>query len=93
MTRYLTAMINEGARVVEDGIALRPIDVDAVLLFGYGFPRHLGGPLNHADRIGLDRVLEDTARFAEEDPFYWHQPDLMKRLAAEGRNFADLNGS
>jgi 3-hydroxyacyl-CoA dehydrogenase len=91
VTRYMTAMANEGARVVQDGIALRPIDVDAVFLFGYGFPRHLGGPLNYADQIGLDRMLADTERFAEEDDFYWRQPELMKRLAANGDNFASLN--
>lgn len=91
VTRYMTAMVNEGALVVEDGIALRPIDVDAVFLFGYGFPRHRGGPLNYADQVGLDKMLADTARFAKEDDFYWRQPELMKKLAAENKTFADLN--
>ncbi len=91
VTRYLTAMVNEGARVVEDGIALRPIDVDAVFLLGYGFPRHIGGPLNYADQTGLDKVLNDTARFADDDEYFWRQPALISDLAGTGRNFADLN--
>jgi 3-hydroxyacyl-CoA dehydrogenase len=52
MTRYLRAMADEGARIVAEGIALRPVDVDAVMLFGYGFPRHLGGPMHWADMQG-----------------------------------------
>ncbi len=91
VSRYLTAMINESARVVEDGIALRPIDVDAVFLLGYGFPRHFGGPLNTADRIGLDKVLDDTASFADDDAVFWRQPGLIKDLAGTDRRFADLN--
>ena len=91
VSRCLTAMINECARVVEDGIALRPIDVDAVFLLGYGFPRHLGGPLNYADQIGLDKVLDDTARFADDDAVFWRQPGLIKDLVDTGRHFADLN--
>ena len=91
VTRYLTAMISECARVVEDGIALRPADVDVVFLLGYGFPRHYGGPLNYADRIGLDRLLADTERFAAEDDFFWRRPALIETLLESGRRFADLN--
>ncbi|WBU59227.1 3-hydroxyacyl-CoA dehydrogenase NAD-binding domain-containing protein [Paracoccus albus] len=89
--RYMAAMISEAARVVEEGIALRPVDVDAVFLFGYGFPRHLGGPLNYADRIGAAALVERIEGYAKEDPYYWQVPDLLRELAQSGRSFADLN--
>lgn len=91
VARYMTAMISEAARVVEEGIALRPIDVDAVFLFGYGFPRHLGGPLNYADRIGHKLLIERIESYAKEDPYYWQVPALLRQLADENRNFSDLN--
>ncbi|WMS41202.1 3-hydroxyacyl-CoA dehydrogenase NAD-binding domain-containing protein [Acuticoccus sp. MNP-M23] len=90
--RYLTAMIAEAARVVEDGTALRPIDVDAVLLFGYGFPRFRGGPLFLADTIGAARLVRRMEDYAQEDPFYWQVPPLLRTLAEEDRTFASLNG-
>ena len=89
--RYMAAMVSEAARVVEDKIALRPIDVDAVFLFGYGFPRHWGGPLQYADIIGLDVIVARIERYAEEDPHYWQVPALLRELAAAGRCFGDLN--
>lgn len=89
--RYLAAMINEGAKVVEDGIALRPLDVDVVLLYGYGFPRYRGGPMKYADMVGLDRVLADIRAFAEEDGFFWQPSQLLIELAQSGRKFDDLN--
>lgn len=69
--RYMAAMVNEAARVVEEGIALRPLDVDVTLLNGYGFPRWRGGPMQYADTVGLDKILRDIKRFAEEDAFLW----------------------
>lgn len=89
--RYMTAMISEATRVVEEGIARRPIDVDAVFLFGYGFPRHLGGPLNYADQIGAAKLIERIETYAKDDPHYWQVPELLRELAASNRNFADLN--
>jgi 3-hydroxyacyl-CoA dehydrogenase len=77
--------------VVEEGIAQRPIDVDAVLLFGYGFPRFRGGPLHHADQIGLREVIARIETYAREDAHYWQVPGLLRRLADEGKSFADLN--
>lgn len=91
--RYMTAMISEAARVVEDGIALRPIDVDAVFLFGYGFPRHRGGPLHYADSLGARELIERIERWAVEDPHYWQAPELLKKMADEGSSFADLNNT
>ena len=91
-TRILYAMINEGARIVEEGIALRPLDVDMVEIMGYGFPRWRGGPMCAADIIGLERVLADIRAFASEDAYYWEAAPLLERLVAEGKSLSDLNG-
>lgn len=91
VARYMTAMVIEAARVVEDKIALRPIDVDAVLLFGYGFPRHRGGPLHYADQIGLDQIVKRIEAYASEDAFYWQVPTILKQMADTGATFSDLN--
>jgi 3-hydroxyacyl-CoA dehydrogenase len=89
--RYLCAMINEGANAVHEGIALRPLDVDVVLLNGYGFPRHRGGPMHCADALGLEQVLHDMHAFAVEDPLFWRPSPLLASLVAHGGAFADLN--
>ncbi len=89
--RILTAMISEASRVLEDGIALRPIDIDAVLLFGYGFPRHHGGPLHHADTIGAATLIQRIETYAQEDPYYWQVPALLRDMAKTGQTFADIN--
>lgn len=89
--RYMAAMANEAARVVGDGIARRPLDVDMVLLFGYGFPRFWGGPLKWADLVGLPELLADIEGYAQEDAYLWQPAPLLKKLVAEGRTFDDLN--
>jgi len=89
--RYMVAMINEGANVVHEGIALRPLDVDMTLLFGYGFPRWRGGPMKYADMIGLDKVLADIREFAKEDEFFWQPSPLLVELVEKGKTFDDLN--
>ncbi|WP_369415063.1 3-hydroxyacyl-CoA dehydrogenase NAD-binding domain-containing protein [Acuticoccus kalidii] len=89
--RYLTAMISEGARVLDEGIALRPVDIDAVFLFGYGFPRHRGGPMFYADTIGAAALVERIKTYAAQDAYFWTVPPLLERLAAEGGTFAALN--
>lgn len=89
--RYMCAMVNEAAKVVGEGIARRPLDVDMVLLFGYGFPRYSGGPMKWADIKGLPNVLGWIESYAEEDPWFWQPAPLLKKLVAEGRTFDDLN--
>ena len=89
--RYMTAMISEAARVVGDGIAKRPLDVDMVFLFGYGFPRHRGGPLHYADTIGAKELQKRIIAYAKDDPHYWQMPPLIEKMAADGTTFADLN--
>lgn len=91
MRRYLAAMINEAANLLEEGIALRPRDVDVVLLAGYGFPRYRGGPLYYADNIGLPQILGDITAFAAEDPQFWRPSPLLIRLVEQGQTFASLN--
>ncbi|MFN3733022.1 MULTISPECIES: 3-hydroxyacyl-CoA dehydrogenase NAD-binding domain-containing protein [Comamonas] len=91
MRRYMAAMVNEGAKVVGEGIALRPLDVDVTFISGYGFPRHRGGPMKWADMQGLAKVLADIEAFAKEDALFWKPAPLLQKLVAEGRNFESLN--
>jgi 3-hydroxyacyl-CoA dehydrogenase len=85
--RCLFGMINEGARIVDEGVVSRPSDVDAVWLTGYGFPRHRGGPLYYADRVGIGHVLARVNAFAEHfGGAYWSAAPLLERLAASGGN-------
>ena len=89
--RYMASMVNEGAKVVEEGIALRPLDVDVTFISGYGFPRYRGGPMKWADMQGLDKVLADIKEFEQEDPLFWKPAALLEKLVAEGKNFDSLN--
>ena len=91
MRRYMAAMVNEGAKVVAEGIALRPLDVDVTFLYGYGFPRFRGGPMAYADQVGLAKILDDIQTFAKEDPLFWQPAPLLVQLVAQGKNFASLN--
>lgn len=91
MRRYMAAMVNEGANVVHEGIALRPLDVDVTFVAGYGFPRHRGGPMKWADMTGLDKVLADIEAFGKEDSLFWKPSPLLVQLVREGRNFDSLN--
>ncbi|MCC8394297.1 3-hydroxyacyl-CoA dehydrogenase NAD-binding domain-containing protein [Paraburkholderia sp. MMS20-SJTR3] len=89
--RYMAAMINEGANVVHEGIALRPLDVDVTFLYGYGFPRYRGGPMKYADMVGLPTILADIRAFAKEDPLFWRPSPLLVDLVERGADFASLN--
>ncbi|UWQ38148.1 enoyl-CoA hydratase/isomerase family protein [Leisingera aquaemixtae] len=91
LRRYMCAMVNEAAKVVGEGIARRPLDVDMVMLFGYGFLRFWGGPLKWADLQGLDGILADIRAYAAEDGFFWQPAPLLEQLVAEGRTFDSLN--
>ncbi|KPP80990.1 MAG: 3-hydroxyacyl-CoA dehydrogenase [Rhodobacteraceae bacterium HLUCCO07] len=89
--RYLAAMINEGAKVLEEGIALKPSDIDVTFLFGYGFPRYRGGPMKYADMYGLENVLKDLREFEKEDPKFWKPAQLIIEMVENGESFDDLN--
>ena len=88
--RCVYALANEGARIVEEGIAARASDVDMVYLTGYGFPLARGGPMFYADTVGLPKVVQSMKRFAANphaDPVFWEPAPLLAKLAAEGKTF------
>jgi 3-hydroxyacyl-CoA dehydrogenase len=89
--RCILALVNEGARIVAEGIALGSIDIDVVYCNGYGFPRHRGGPMFWADSIGLDKVVSTIRRFGVEfGAQYWTPAPLLVSLAETGKKFADV---
>ena len=88
--RCIFALVNEGARILEEGIAARASDIDLVYLNGYGFPLHRGGPMLYADTVGLPQVVRSLRRFAAEPgaDASWQPAPLLVRLAEEGRSFS-----
>ncbi|MCC6632320.1 MAG: enoyl-CoA hydratase/isomerase family protein [Gammaproteobacteria bacterium] len=89
--RLVFALVNDGARIVEEGIALRASDIDMVYLTGYGFPLHRGGPMCYADTVGLFNVVQAMKRFAKnpnDDARFWEPAPLLAKLAAEGKTFS-----
>jgi 3-hydroxyacyl-CoA dehydrogenase len=87
LERCMYALINEGAKILEEGIALRASDIDIVYIYGYGFPRFRGGPMFYADLVGLDKVYESVKRFHDQHGEYWKPAALLERLAREGGKF------
>ncbi len=89
--RLVYALVNEGARIVEDGIASKASDIDMVYLTGYGFPLHRGGPMMYADQVGLFNVVQSMKRFQQnprDDAAFWEPAPLLAKLAAEGKSFS-----
>lgn len=86
--RELAALANEGARILAEGIAARPVDIDVVWVNGFGFPPHEGGPMFWADRHGLRDLLAAVQRFAKDDPQTWQPAQLLVELAASDGTFA-----
>src|SRR5271166_730742 len=94
--RCIYALINEGARIVEEGIAQRSSDVDLVYLNGYGFPAYRGGPMFYADRVGLSSVARALRRIAAlpgADAAFWTPAPLLVQLLQEGKTFSEFKGS
>jgi len=87
IARIMTALANEGARVLEEGYATRASDIDAVYCYGFGYPRHVGGPMFYADAIGLPTVLARVKQYREQCGDYWQPAALLEKLAAEGKSF------
>jgi 3-hydroxyacyl-CoA dehydrogenase len=85
------ALINEGAKILEEGIALRAVDIDIIYINGYGYPSWRGGPMWYADAVGLKKVYERVSQFHEEHGELWEPAPLLKRLAEEGKTFADFD--
>jgi len=89
--RSLLALINEGAKILGEGHAYRASDIDIVYINGYGFPPYRGGPMHYADSLGLKHVYERICAFQKDDPRWWEPAPLLKKLAEEGKSFADFD--
>jgi len=82
-------MINEGAKILEEGIAQRASDIDVIWVNGYGWPVYRGGPMWYADSIGLETVTRAYDTFRKQQGSGWEVAPLLRRLVAEGRGFLD----
>jgi len=90
LTRCMLALINEGARTLEDGTAIRPGDIDVAWIYGFGFPAYRGGPMHYADTLGLAHVRDELNRLHARGGEQWRPAPLVERLADAGGRFADL---
>ena len=90
LKRCMYPLINEGAKILEEGIALRSSDIDVIYIYGYGFPVYRGGPMFYADTVGLGRVYDDICAFHKAHGEFWQPAPLLERLAREGKRFRDL---
>jgi 3-hydroxyacyl-CoA dehydrogenase len=89
--RCIYALVNEGARILEEGYALRAADIDIIYLNGYGFPAYRGGPMWHADAVGLPKVYQRICELHQQHGELWTPAPLLKRLAEEGKTFAEYD--
>jgi 3-hydroxyacyl-CoA dehydrogenase len=89
--RTAYALVNEGARILEEGIALRAVDIDIVYVHGYGFPAYRGGPMWYADTVGLKQVYDRVCQFQKQHGEPWTPAPLLARLAESGKAFANLD--
>ena len=92
LERCMFALVNEGAKILDEGIAERASDLDVVWLHGYGFPRYRGGPMYWADSLGLDHVLDTMQGFHEAHGEWLRPAPLLERLADTGGTFGDWKG-
>jgi 3-hydroxyacyl-CoA dehydrogenase len=88
--RCVYALVNEGARILEEGYALRAVDIDIIYINGYGFPAYRGGPMWFADTVGIKKVYERVREFHHQHGELWEPAPLLKELASQGRTFADF---
>ncbi len=89
--RCIYALVNEGARILEEGYALRAVDIDIIYLNGYGFPAYRGGPMWYADTVGLARVYQRICEFERQQGELWAPAPLLKRLAETGKTFVEFD--
>jgi 3-hydroxyacyl-CoA dehydrogenase len=89
--RCIYALINEGARILEEGYALRAADIDTIYIAGYGFPAYRGGPMWYADTVGLKTILQRIEDFHQQHGELWEPAPLLIKLAVEGRTFSDFD--
>ena len=90
LERCLYPLVNEGAKILEEGLAMRPSDIDIVWIYGYGFPRYRGGPMFWADLVGLKTIYDLMSRLYDQHGDWLKPAPLLKRLAEQGTGFADL---
>ena len=88
--RLIYALVNEGARILEEGYALRAVDIDIIYLTGYGFPAHCGGPMWYADTVGLKKVYDRISEFHKQHGELWEPAPLLKRLVEKDMSFANF---
>ena len=89
LNRHLFALINEGMKILEEGISQRPGDIDVVYVFGYGFPAYKGGPMHLADTIGLKKVYETICEFRDvHGAEYWTPAALLEQLVKEDKTLS-----
>jgi len=92
--RCMYALVNEGAKILEEGIAARPLDIDMIWIFGYGFPRYRGGPMHWADEVGLPKLLERLEHYYRTADRDWLEPaPLLRRLVKEGKKFREWSAA
>jgi len=89
--RCIYALVNEGARVLEEGIALRAVDIDIIYLNGYGFPAYRGGPMWYADSVGLKKVYDRICEFYKRHGEIWEPAPWLKQSAEQGKTFAEFS--
>ena len=89
--RCIYALVNEGARILEEGFALRAVDIDIIYINGYGFPAYRGGPMWHADTVGLPTVYQRICEFHLQHGELWEPAPLLRRLAESGKTFGEFD--
>ncbi|MFY9573574.1 MAG: 3-hydroxyacyl-CoA dehydrogenase NAD-binding domain-containing protein [Blastocatellia bacterium] len=89
--RTMYALVNEGAKILEEGFALRSVDIDIIYINGYGFPAWRGGPMWFADTVGLKSVYDRICQFQSQHGELWAPAPLLKKLAEQGQTFADFD--
>ena len=93
LSRIMVALANEGANVLDERIAIRPGDIDVIYAYGFGYPRHRGGPMAYADSLGLANVLARVNEYRTRFGDHWKPAPLLERLAAAGKGFYDAAAS
>lgn len=93
LARCIYPMINEGAKILEEGIAIRSSDIDVVWVYGYGWPVYRGGPMFYADTVGLQKIVETMRSFQSQPGDDWEVSPLLAKLAAQGTTFIDYKGN
>ena len=91
--RCLYPLVNEGARILEEGIAIRASDIDIIWIYGYGFPAFRGGPMFWADSIGLSEIVDDLKELQKQYGDVWKPAPLLEKLAESKETFANFKGA